>query len=57
MEKKFAVMLPANLKFKTYEDAEKEAKRFTSTNGGEYAIMQAVATTVQPVPQIEVVKF
>lgn len=57
MEKKFAVLAKGNFKHKTYEDAEKEAKRYTANNGDEYVIAQAIASTIQPVPEIEVVKL
>lgn len=57
MEKKFAVLIPATLKYKTYEEAEKVAKQSTATNGSDYVIVQAIASTLQPVPEIEVVKF
>lgn len=59
MEKKYGVTTSVNgtIKYKTYEEAEKIAKQYTSANGQEYVIVQAVAATMTPVPSIEVVKL
>lgn len=57
MKNKFALQLPGTFKYETYEAAEKEAKRLTAHNRQEYVIAQAIATTVDPVPSIEVVKL
>lgn len=42
----------------TYEEAEISAKRLAFENrSSEYVIMEAVATTQQPIPAIDVVKL
>ena len=57
MEKLYAVLPASYMKHKTYEDAEKEAKRVTANNQTDYAIIKAIAKTTQPVPEIEVTKL
>lgn len=61
MEKKFFVIASTSKSYKTYEDAEAQAKRFTTQNGcggqQEYIIAESLAMTKMPVPEIEVVKF
>ena len=57
MEKKFYVMSPSSITYKTYEDAEKNAKKYADANKCDYAIMQAIALAQVPTPAIEVVKL
>jgi hypothetical protein len=58
MDKKYGVFLPSNFAYKTYEDAVKKAKQMTAGRiDVEYVIAQAIAQTMAPVPEIEVVKL
>jgi hypothetical protein len=57
MENLYAVMGASSLKHKTYEEAEKQAKRCTSNAQTDYVIVQAIARTQTPVPEIVVVKL
>lgn len=46
------------LKFDTYEAAEEQAKRSAfDDRSNEYVIMEAVASTKQPIPAIDVIKL
>ncbi len=45
-------------KFDSYQEAEDAAKRLTAINhGNEFVVLEAVASTKQPVPDIEIVKL
>jgi len=57
MDKKFHIMPTNGFRYKTYEEAEAEAKRYTARNDQPYAIVQAVSMTKEIVPEIEVVKL
>ena len=57
MEKKFYVMRPGNVDHKTYEDAEKEAKKNVAKTHNDYVIMQAVALAAAPIPDVSVTKL
>lgn len=44
--------------YDTYQEAEDEAKRLAyDIRGNEYVILEATATTKQPVPNIDIVKL
>jgi len=57
MEKKFHIMPANGFRYKTYEEAEAEAKRSTARNDQPYAVVQAISMTKEVVPEIEVVKL
>lgn len=57
MEKKFSVMTPNYLQFKTYEDAEKDAKQKVARNHQDYVIVQATALANTPTPDVSVTKL
>lgn len=57
MDKKFIVMATNSFKYRTYEEAETEAKRYTARNDQPYAVAQAISVTKEVVPEIEVVKL
>lgn len=57
MEKKFEVMQPSRLSYKTYEEAEKAAKQYVAKNHNDYVILQAVALANTPTPDVAVTKL
>jgi hypothetical protein len=61
MEKKFAVLCTSNFTHKTYEDAEKHAKRCAAQQnaygGARFAIATAIATVEAPVPEAVITKL
>lgn len=60
MEKKYYILLNSMKSFKTYEEAETQAKRLTAQTGcgapSEYVVAVSIAVTKLPIPEIEVVK-
>lgn len=57
LEKKFNVIRVDNMKYKSLEEAEENAKRFTASSDDAYAVVQAVSVTKVPTPEIEIVKL
>ena len=57
MDKKFLITETTCLKYKTYEEAENDAKKYTARNDRPYAVLQAISMTKEIVPEIEVVKL
>ena len=57
MEKQFTIMAPNQLNYKTYEDAEKEAKQRVGRNHQDYVIVKAIAVANTPTPDVSVTKL
>lgn len=63
MKKFWMIYTPVNdgrlPKFDTYQEAEDEAKRRAADRAGdgEFFILEAIASTKKPVPDIEVIKL
>jgi len=57
MEKQYAVYTPGNLNYKTYEEAEKDAKIKVGRNHQDYVIVKAIALANAPTPDVSVTKL
>ena len=57
MEKQFSILTPSNLNYKTYEEAEKEAKIKVGRNHQDYVIVKAIALANTPTPDVSVTKL
>lgn len=55
--KHFLVANGGGKNWKTYEEAEKEAKRYTSQNQQTYFVYEAISAVTAPTPEAEVTKL